>query len=334
MSQFDKKLKEFESKSKKSNIGIITMIIVGLIIFAGLYLYNIQVQNEKRDRELLLQSNSEQLEKLEKRDSINYEKKEQREDSIQKAWKTLKAEIDRIKEVAGSNNDVIYRIDSLQTKVKNVITIAIVDTIVVRYYKRKSDGNTITNIVNSIESPNYKLNYKDVYDDDGTKTVNTLYYGKSVKKEYVDILYNKLIDNGIKIENIKSLKSVRGFEWKKNAIEIGFERPTSKTDENSEITVRLYCYKPRGDVKKKIKNQLEAKGYQVKVFPDWSEKPSFFSDEMTVLYYDSSKKEKAGEIAKILTKLTRLKFGTKMGAGLGVTKSEKKSVFIIHYNGS
>ncbi len=334
MSDFSEKMKEYESKKKKSNRGIITIIIVGLLVFAALFLYNIQVKNQKRlDTKLLIESNNEQIKQIEKKDSILYTKNVQKEDSIKIALKQVQVEIEKIKQAAGNNTYVLSKIDSLQTKVDNIIVIA-ADTITVRYYKRKADKGKIEGVVKSIASPNYNLEYREVSNDDGKNTVNSLYYGKNVKKEYVDILYKKLLKSGVKIKYLKPFLSARGFEWKDSAIEIGFEKPTSTTDENARLFVRVYSYKPKGKNRYLIRDKLEAKGFQTKLFPDWREKPSFFSDESTVLYYDKSQKEKALSIAETLAGLTRTPFKTRIGAGYGVTREERKTVFIVHYNGN
>ncbi len=336
MSEFNEKFKEYESKKKKSNRNLISIIIAGLIIFTTLFLYNIYVKKQKSiDNKLFIERSNEQIKLIEIKDSILYTKSVNKEDSIKKALKQIKIEIAKIKQASENNLSVIQQIDSLQSKVDKVVITLAVDTIIVRYYKRKADGNSVEKTVSSIKSPpNYYLHIREASNDDGSNTVNTMYYGKNLKQEYVDILYKKLLKNDINITQLKPFLSARGFEWKGKAIEIGYEKSTSTTEENAKLFVRIYSYNPIGKDKYVIRNKIEAKGFQTKLFPDWRDKPSFFSDQSTVLYYHRSMKNKADDIARVLTKVTSIKFITAQGAGYGVSAPEKKTLFIVHYNGS
>jgi len=349
MSEFKDKYKAYESKTKKTNRNGIILLIAGLAIFAAFFIYNIYTAKEKqraaiekqKDADILFQYNIEQIKKNEIQDSLKYVTKISQKDSLKRVIEQMQTEIKEIKNESGINQRVRQKIDLLQVKT-NTIQSIVQDTITVRYYKRKADSERVVQAIKSINKPNFNLNYRDVPNDDGLKAVNTLYYGKNVKKSYVKLLHKKLLENKIEIKELKPFVSARGFEWKQDAMELGFEKPSSTTDENAKLYVRVYSYKPNKKIKYAIRNKLEAKGFQVKLYPDWPEKPSFFSDRSTVLYYHKSNKQKAIDIASILTDLTsRMSttravveaFNVKMGSGYGVSEDENKHLFIIHYNG-
>ncbi len=342
MSQFNEKFKEYESKNKKNNRNGIAIIIVGLLVFAGLFIYNIYTKKEKqKDVEILFEYNNIQIKEKEILDSLKYVQKTNREDSLKQALQDVQNKINEIKNDAGINKAVRKKMDLLQDEV-NIIQSIARDTIIVRYYKRKADEDFVERAIKSINDPNFYLHYRDVPNDDGLRKVNTLYYGKNVNKDYVNLLYKKLIENKVGIEHLKPFLSARGFEWKQDAMEIGFEKSTSTTNENAKLFIRIYSFKPNEKIKYAIRNKLEAKGFQVKLYPDWPEKPSFFSNQSTVLYYHSSNKNKAISIARTLTELTKnistskgkvIEFVVTMGSGYGVNKDESKELFIIHYKG-
>ncbi|WP_194767493.1 LytR C-terminal domain-containing protein [Tamlana sp. I1] len=343
MNDFNEKFKEYESKNKKANRTAITITIIGLLIFAGLFMYNIYLEKEKqKDEEIIFKYNNEQIKETEIKDSINYIQKIKREDSLQQALKMVQSKINEIKNDKGINNTLRQKINLIQAEVNNIKAIAR-DTIVVRYYKRKADGNLVEKAIRSINDPSFHINYRKVPNDDGQNKVNTLYFGKNLNKKYVDVLYNKLIENNVQIEYLKPFLSARGFEWKQNAIEIGFEKTASNINENAKTYIRIYSFKPNNSIKIAIRNKLEAQGFPVTLYPDWPEKPSFFSNKSTVLYYHATNKDKAVSIAKTLTELINkmsvnqgavTDFDVKMGGGYGVGENEKKHLFIIHYNGN
>ena len=334
--EFDQKLKEFESRQKRNNRNFKSIIIAGLLIFIGLYLYNIWIKKEdKAIQDYIVNVQAKEVQEF---DSIQYQRaykeKVKRNDSIKNTLEGFKKELSEIRSVARGNSEVIQRIDHLKDEINTIIA-KTTDTIIVRYYKRIADGDVIEKAIKQIDTPYYYIHLKDVYGDDGSTSVNTLYYGENVKKTYVNHLFKALNASGAGIIDSMPFISAPGFEWKKNAIEIGFEKPTSTTNENAKLFIRVYSFKPQKGIKDKILNKLEAKGYQVKLFSDWKkEKPSFFSDESTVLYYNKANRAKANAIAKTLSKTTGINFQTRMGGGYGVTEQEKKVLFIIHYNGS
>jgi hypothetical protein len=335
MSEFNEKYREYESKNKKANRNGVILLISGLFIFSGLFIYNIYTKNQKqKDTEIILEYNNIQINEREKQDSIEYANNIKREHSRELALEQVQTKIEEIKKEKGLNNNIKQKINSLQSKV-NTMQLISQDTIIVRYYKRKADIDNVEKAIKSVSELNFYLHYRDVPNDTGFNKVNTLYHGSNVKISYVDLLYKQLLKNNLEI-NKKPFASARGFEWKQDAMEIGFEKKSSKTDENSKIYVRIYSFRPNKKIKFNIRNKLEAKGFQVKLYPDWPDKPSFFSDESTVLYYHNSNNIKAKLIAETLTVLTKgkPKFQYKKGKGYGVSEEEKKEIFIIHYNGS
>lgn len=315
MSDFDTKMQELETKRKRSNRGIISIIVIGLMVFAGLYLNSLRVEGLKQeqareDGELLMEQQTKLVV----------------EDSLRKELARVQGKLEKIKIAATDNNDLADELDKLDIELdrKNVIP--------VHYYKRKKDKDVVYDVLKSIPNVNFELQLVEVYGDGGEHSVNTLYVGEDVDSKAVAILQRTLQSKGMKL-NQEPFVSIRGFEWKKKAIEIGYERDPSIPNKNAKTYVRLYCYAPNEIVKKKIEGKLGAKGYQVRVFPDWEKKPSFFSDKTTLLYYDKSKLQEAQLMSRWLTKLTGVSFSTKMGAGLGVSAEDRKNLFIIHYNG-
>ena len=345
MSEFNEKFKEYEIKNKKKSRTGVALLVVGLIVFAGLFIYNIYTKQEKEEEVTAIIEETSAYSDIEKvaqkiNDSIQYLEKKRLKDSVNQIVQEVQTKINRLNHTAGIGDNIKLKIDSIQVKLNTIESIS--DRIVVRYYKRKADGNQVERVIKSFNSPNFYLNYRDVPNDDGSRKVNALYYGKNVDQKHVQLLYRRLKENDKDFQYLKPFISAKGFEWKEDAIEIGFEKPTSTTDENAKFYIRVYGYGTDAKIKHAIGDKLEAKGFQVKLYPDWEKKQSFFSNQSTVLYYDSSNKEKAISIAKTLTDLVKKisysrrivkDFDVKRGSGLGVDKDERKELFIIHYNG-
>lgn len=338
MSDFNEKFKEYESNKKKTNRDGIILIALVLVVFSFLFMYNIYTKKEKRLAEETSAYIEREIVSHEKQDSIlNIEKRKQ-DDSIKQTIQQLKQEIVDIKSSPDVSSGVLQKINVIENKLYKIESIT--DQIIVRYYKRLADRNMVEKAIKSIAHPNFNLHYRDVPNDDGKTKNNTLYYGKNVKKEYAELLRQRLLNNNIKIDTIKPFLSAKGFEWKKDAIEIGYEKRESQTEENAKLFINIYSYRSNQKIKEAIRNKLEAKGFQVKLYPDWTRKPSFFSDESTVLYYHESQKRKAELIARVISDLVSIKFKVKMGSGYGTKSKEvndmlktRDNTFIIHYNG-
>lgn len=314
MENFEDKMAEFEKKGKSSSRGIKRIMIVGLVIFTGLYLNNIRVENLKKEQaaqdfEVLM----EQQTKLVVEDSLRYE------------LARVQGELKKIK-VATTRSDV------LKEKIEALDITLDYNPLRIEYYQRKKDGNAILDVLENIDRIDIDLRIIDVYGDDYRQAVNTIYVGKNVDEGKLKSVLGQFEKRGIKLTRAPYI-SGKGTEWKDNALEIGFEPVPGTINKNADIYIRIYSYSPDETIKQKIADKFGAKGYQVRVYPDWKKKPSFFSDRTTIIFYDKANAEKAKEMAIWLTRLTRVSFATKMGAGLGVSAEDRKNLFIIHYNG-
>nr|WP_321248045.1 hypothetical protein [uncultured Psychroserpens sp.] len=338
MSTLDEKLKEYQSKKKKTSRNGSVLLIIGLIVFASLFLYNIYTKKEKQ--EVVDQTSAYIIIEKEAqiaRDSIEYIEKKKIEDSVNQIVKEVQAKVNTLNNSPNLNGNTKEKIELIQVQLNTIKSIS--NRVIVRYYKRRADGNRVEQAIKSIESPNFHLDLHDVVNDDGKRKTNALYYGKNVNINDVKLLVKRLKDNNINIEYLKIFPNSRSKN-NQDALELGHEKPTSVADTNNEFYVRIYGYNTNEKIKYAFKDKLEAKGYGVDIYPDWQEKKSFFSNTSTVLYYDSSNKEQALAIAKLLTRIeismskTKIPiYDVKLGAGYGVGKEEKKELFIIHYKG-
>lgn len=314
MDNFEDKMAEFEKKGKSSTRGIKRIIVIGLVIFTGLYLNSLRVENLKQER-----ANQDEVVLMQQQTELV------KEDSLLNELARVKGELKKIK-VAVNRSDVLKeKIEALDISLEY-------DPLRIDYYQRKKDGNAILDVIENTEDIDIDLRIIDVYGDDYSQTVNTIYVGKNVDERKLKSLLVRFERKGIKLTRAPYI-SGKGTEWKNNALEIGFEPVPGTINKNADIFIRIYSYAPNETVKQKMADKFGAKGYQVRVYPDWKAKPSFFSDRTTILFYDKANAEKAKEMAIWLTRLTRMSFATKMGAGLGVSAEDRKNLFIIHYNG-
>jgi len=125
---------------------------------------------------------------------------------------------------------------------------------------------------------------------------------------------------------IKNAKISRGYRYIKS---VSTDNPVLLS-ENRTYYIRMYSYNPEPKIKKSLIKTLQQQKYRVKVYPDWSKKPSFFSKSSTILYY-SSKTKKAAEKLQMILKKSGFKFNILKGSGLGISEKEKENTFIIHY---
>lgn len=322
MGTIDDKTKELERKQKNSSLRIIIIIVVSLLVFAGLFLNGSFNKKQARIEQKMATENAETaLELLNVEDIVV--------DSLRRELQRVNVKLNKIEQATQRNETFATQIENLQ------IDFSKENVIPVYYYQREKDGNNILDVLENSTNPIYQTEIVKVYDDKGELPVNTLYVGTAVNKEYVRKLLEELKAAGIPLKE-EEYVSGKGTQWKDRALEIGFERNPMTPNQNSKIQVRLYSYKPdnRAMTKKKIESKLGAKGYQVRVFPDWPKKPSFFSDRNTIFYYKKTNEKQADSIREIVEKVTGLQFSTMLGNGLGVADNEKEEVFIIHYNGA
>jgi hypothetical protein len=325
MSEFSDKMEEFEKKGKHSNRGIKRIILLGLLVFAGLYLYSVRLGRQKQ----VVAAQKEEVIKEKFQDSLVLIEQQTmllKEEELIRELSRVQGELKKIKKEAATNPELAREIAKLH------IGYDTREPTRIDYYQRLKDGGTIIDILDTTKEFNVDLRTVEVYGDTGKNAVNTMYVGKNVDKAIVEILQKRFNEKGIKLK-LAEFVSGKGFEWKKSAIEIGFEPTPDGLNKNANTYVRIYSYAPKPRIKKMIADKFGAKGFQVRVFPDWEKKPSFFSDRTTILYYDKANAVKANIMAKWLAKLTSVSFSTKMGNGLGVSAEDRKDLFIIHYNG-
>ncbi len=88
------------------------------------------------------------------------------------------------------------------------------------------------------------------------------------------------------------------------------------------------------DIRLEINKKLRAEGYALDSYTrsfESSKKPSWFSNNSTVLYYATKSKKSAEKLAALMENYTGTKFRTQRGAGLGVERDKRKVTFFVHY---
>lgn len=331
-SQLDDKIRELESNREKRNYSNLIGFFVILGIFTVLYFYTQGVKIEKAaDNEKALVEKSKEAD-------INTAK-ENKDSIIQFTSEVYVEELENIKQriltsTPADRNAIISSIDSIQKLALQVSKLSS-DSIPVRYYSRPNDDSrAILEVIRGIETPTYYID--SIYRVNDDKKVNTIYYGNLVNKNYVDSLVAKLKKRNVVIKNVKQFKGKRGYDWKKVTVQLEYEIDSSLIDtvKNHKLNIKFYSYKPDKKAKAIARRTLAKKEYHVEVFPDWERKMSFFSKYPVVLYYTPKNESKADQIAKELRNATGVNFVAESGDGIGVSKEEKSSLFIIHYNGS
>ncbi|MCD2258823.1 hypothetical protein [Psychroserpens luteolus] len=333
MDKIEERIKEIEERNKKSNK---INLLVGLVILLGLasfYFYSAHIQAEK-NRQIANTKQELEIKALEKKnEELRALIAEQQVDSIQKyavySANEVKEQLNEIRK-STTNTQILKSVDSIETRVNTIKKFAS-DTVAIRYYKRKLDGDVVEKVIRGIESPHYI--FDSIINVADRNKVNTIYYGDLVKKQYAEELALRLKNSGINIVNVKPFKSKKGYDWKKITVQIEFESTKVEDAKNNDWQIRLYSYKPDQRIKKRIESLIGKSGFKLTVFPDWEEKMSFFSNRPTVLYYTNNNSKRAEQIAKQLFEATKVKFNTSLGKGYGVSEKDKNNLFIIHYNG-
>ena len=88
------------------------------------------------------------------------------------------------------------------------------------------------------------------------------------------------------------------------------------------------------DIRLKINAKLKIEGYALDSYTrsfESGKKPSWFSNNSTVLYYATKSKKSAEKLAALMENFTGTKFRTQRGAGLGVERDKRKVTFFVHY---
>lgn len=221
--------------------------------------------------------------------------------------------------------DLAKHIDTL-----SMITVTTNDTINVFYFKRRKDNNTITNVIENLDFVNYDVIRK-TPTTNINKANNVVYYGKFVPKPVVDTLVKHLRGNGMDITQVKPF--IMGFDYKHNALEIGYQKEDENTIINSKYHINLLCYRPNAIKKNDMALLLADQGYEIEILPDLVKNIGFNFNASTIIYYGSNG-QKAREIKNLLDNKLDLNFLIKKGDNLGTDQTDRNSSFIIQYKGT
>jgi hypothetical protein len=351
---------EVRKKDKKYNYITLIVILLMISVIAFIIIYS----QDKRHKSNEVRIDSMGLENKEKQELIekyqfefieNNRLRAQdslRTDSITSLVTTLRDELAIIeRDLNNESTPRNYRATALANvnlarEKLNRITNNVTDNTIVRYYKRKADGSRIERLIQDMKNPSFNLNLLKVTNDNGRYKVNTIWYGADVNKDEVYQLVDHLLKIGVRIKNIKEFDNPSTKVWKSEAIEIGYEGVVVTTksvtqrdllkykseNNNNKFNVRFYSYKPDEKKKRYLALFIKKYNYNLKMYPDWKKKPSFFSSSPTIFYYSEKSKAAAEKLKNTLNKTNLgIKFKTKLGNGYGISKSELGNTFIVHY---
>lgn len=317
-----RRTKDVNKKLKKAKNRLWLVEGISAIVVAALIIFGVVSRNytlkAKKD-ELIYQKKINDIRAIDLADSIKMA-------TIKKENEVKNREIDSIISlVQNSELSENYKTQSINslTTLKRPMTS-------VMYYSRTADGDLVTNALKTLDSTRYEVILKhSLSDTQDRNRVNTMYYGKNVSSIERSDITDALKDNGIHIVKTKKFNQDDSFDFKQNIVQILYET------HDKEYSVRMYSFNSNKGVKDRMTNFL-GENYQLKVYPDWKERPSFFSNSSTVLYYSDQTKLEAEHLANQLNSLLspfNIKFRIYKGHGLGVAENEKNKLFIIHYLG-
>lgn len=338
MSKLQERISEIEKKKRKTTI---KYLIAGIVILGAFsFFYINSLFKQINDKEKLIQKTSqlqfygEDIKSGEVKDKKYNEQLLQLKNALEFLRTTTtdpftKNGIDSILEKV----NIIYRINS--------------DTITIQYDKRIADGDMVTKAIQSMNHTAFRLEETLVKNDSSRLKVNTVYYGKSINRNILSTLVQKIQEHNIDIVDVKPFRN-KTYEWD-GVVKIFYTEPPSELNKDSSLTaltplvspnanfdIRFYSYRPDKKTKVVLQKTLKDESYHVSIFPDWKTKPSFFSKESTILYYDDHTKEKAIELANTLNEKLdyKVNFKASKGYGYGIVDEEKDNLFVIHYVGS
>jgi len=344
---------EVRKKDKRYNYIVLFVMVLMIAFIVTVILYDRQIREYKAQMDAY-EITLDNYKTLQKNYELVIEENEKTKriynDSISLLVKNLRQELSTIGSELDNQNSantkiVQSNIDLAQDKL-NRITNNISDHTIVRYYKRSADGDKIEDLIENMKDPAFRLNIYDVKDDNGRVTVNTLWFGSEVNRVEVSKLLEALKAINVRIPNVKEFTNPKTKEWKKAAIEIGYEPVQSSTkasltrrqvaklranNKNIKYNIRFYSYKPNEETKERLAQFIKKENFSIKVYPDWEEKYSFFADVPTIFYYDREVKDVAEKLAETLAKNVGVVFKVQLGNGYGIKREEKKDTFIIHY---
>lgn len=333
-------------KDKRYNFFGLIIILVMISTVASIIIYS-QIKKNKENKELIAKYELESIENKKLIIELEKNKKLLNESIKSLRDKLVTLDNDRTKSTEGE--DKVKAVDedlvSIQEEI-NQLSNSISNNTIVRYYKRRADGDAIQNLVQSMKDPSFSLNLKSVSNDNGRYKVNTIWYGSDVNKAEVYKLIQGLKGVRVSIKNMKRFDEKSGYQWKRGAIEIGYEpvKPTKTSLTTSEVAplrvnnnnikynVRFYSFNPNKRVKNKLAILIKKENYRLKLYPDWEKKPSFFANVPTVFYYNKDTKDVAEKLAATLSdQIKGVTFKVQYGNGYGITEKEKKNTFLVHY---
>lgn len=334
MNEIEHKIQEIKSRDRQLRIIYVLAGIVLVSFFAMVYQYVQNLKLEKEQEAEILELKLENQELLKKSEE-NREKsiKEYTNDEVFKLESLLRQIRDGV-----SDKSLLQAVDSIEKTIGTLSKI-VSDTTIIRYHKMAADGNIIAQVVNDIKEHEFLLDTRKVEKDNRRNKVNTLYYGSFVKQEHVDLLLEGLKRKNFDITSVIPFEKSTEEAWKNTAIELIYENKevpkiNPVANDNEKYVIKMYCFNPNPTLKDSISNFLSKNSYHLKKYPDWIEKPSFFSSRPTVFYYDESTKDKAESIKNNLNRRFK-KFGVQFeslrGGGVGITPEERKNTFVLHY---
>ena len=218
---------EVRKKDKQYNYIILIVVLLMIAVIASLIIYAQDKKNKANQQEIFSlgeenRINQELIEKyqfefienkrLRRNDSL-------RTDSITTLVKTLRKELAIIERKLNTDITprpnkaaVLANVNIAQDKL-NRITNNISNHTIVRYYKRKADGNRIESLIQRMKNPSFNLNLMQVTNDNGRDKVNTIWYGADVNKDEVYQLVDHLLKIGIRIKNVKEFDNPNTKGW-------------------------------------------------------------------------------------------------------------------------
>ena len=230
----------------------------------------------------------------------------------------------------------------------SMVILSIVILLIYSDFKRKTTLD-LTQKNSQLEQKNSQiLEYQEMVEELNAKNLNTIDSLNSIATSKYDSIQKELNKYKNNIEKTAALKSIYSAEQnsKKITTEIQnarvqqyYKKPVLTNDTEISITtqkidqsvyIRMYSYNPDPKIKKSLIEIFQQQKYRVKVYPDWSKKPSFFSNNSTILYYSSKTKQSAERLQMILNR-SGFKFNISKGSGLGISEKERQNTLIIHY---
>ncbi|KAA3625434.1 MAG: hypothetical protein DWP94_00870 [Flavobacterium sp.] len=323
MSEFQKKIEDIETKDRRSKIYYVIALGLTLLIFALIYwAYSRETKVVADTRQEVVKKDMvvNKLDSIKKTDSIK--KREINVETVQ-----IRNLLDTLKSTT-SDKEVLRIIKDLENKMIAIDGFSS-DSTIVRYYKRKADGDAIEKAIRELNPKGYKLNIKEPTTNLNARS-NTLYYGNKVKPERKDEVLKKLRSKGVKIEKV--LPFYMGYKWKDEALEIGYDyQDPKKLKVNSQYTVRVNSWRENDEeAKSLIKNFLKYHGYNAVAVKTPKNRPRAFSKTPTLHYFDKNLKKVAKEIQ------LAIKNGMNIELEVQYTPvtDRKGGDFSIHYEGN